>query len=415
MRISQMAKKEITKTKAKLYLRATKKRKGEILDALCETTGWSRDNARRQLRNALKLKVYPAKKQSPRQLKYSLAARQVLENLWAITGQCCGQYLYWQIKEGALERVIRHQALRRGPRNKGNLVKPGDDLLEEIRSMSSATIDRYLAKAKKAMEPLAKSTTKQASYALRNEVPFGKSYTKHDTPGWLSMDTVAHCGDSLRGDHIWTVNSTDTVSGWTETISIKSRASCFVKEGHEALLPRFPFRIHGVNYDGGSEFINRELIDYAQLQHYQMTRSRPYHSNDNAHVEQKNGDVVRRYAFRYRYNGETAMQILNDLWYWVNLRKNYLVPTKKCVKHTKTKSGRTRGVYDAPMSPAKRLLAYDCIDQDTKKGLQRMQDELNDAEVTSNILILQEKLIGLVNDQHLLDHVSQVVEQVMFA
>lgn len=413
MRISLMAKKEITKSKAKEYARASKKRKGEILDAICETTGWSRDNARRQLRQAHKLKIRAARNERKRSFKYSATARQVLVNLWAITGQCCGQYLVWQLKEGALERALKHQSLRVGLRNKGALVQPGDACLAEIKAMSSATIDRYLKDAKRAMQPLAKSTTKQASYALRNEVPFGKSYTTHTTPGWLSTDTVAHCGASLRGDHIWTVNSTDTVSGWTETISIKSRASCFVKAGHEELLPRFPFPILGVNYDGGSEFINREMIDYAALQHYQMTRSRPYHSNDNAHVEQKNADIVRRHAFRYRYNGDNAMSVLNELWYWVNLRKNYLVPTKKCIGHTKTKSGRTRGIYDSPKTPVKRILDYDCVDVDTKKDLQMMLDELSDAEITQNILNCQEQLLSLVLDQDLLDHVAQEVRQVI--
>lgn len=245
-----------------------------------------------------------------------------------------------------------------------------DPVISEIKLMSSATIDRYLANARKLFEPKSKSTTKPASYTLRNEIPFGKSYSKHDSsPGWLSTDTVAHCGDSLKGDHIWSLNCTDTVTGWTETLSIKSRSASNVKAGHEELLPRFPFNIKGINYDGGSEFINREMIDYARLQNYQMTRSRPYHSNDNSHVEQKNFDIIRRNAFRYRYEGEEALAVLYDLWYWVNLRKNFLIPTRKCIGHTKTKSGRTIGIYDEPKTPVDRVLSYDCIDKDTRIDL----------------------------------------------
>ena len=37
------------------------------------------------------------------------------------------------------------------------------------------------------------------------------------------------------------------------------------------------------------------------------TRARPYHSNDNAHIEQKNGDVVRRHVFHYRYDTPTEL------------------------------------------------------------------------------------------------------------
>lgn len=88
-----------------------------------------------------------------------------------------------------------------------------DPEIEEIRQMSSATIDRYLSDFKKSLEPLSKSTTKSVKCSLRNEVPFGKSSAHSDTIGYLSTDTVAHCGESLKGDHLWTLNSTDTASG----------------------------------------------------------------------------------------------------------------------------------------------------------------------------------------------------------
>lgn len=411
-----MAKKEITKSLAFKYQRASKKGKGEIINHLCQTIGWSRDNARRQIKAALKRnKSSKRAKRNTRPYKYSQAARKMLVNIWILSGQSCGQYLFCQIRDGLLERLLYHQELCDGPRNKGNLVTPSHPALLEIKKMSSATLDRYLAAAKKAMQPLSKGTTKPATYALRNEIPFGKSYATHNTPGWLSTDTVAHCGSSLKGDHIWTLNSTDTVTGWTETISLKSRASRFVREGHEEIMPRFPFPILGVNYDGGSEFINREMIDYAKLQQYQMTRSRPYHSNDNAHVEQKNGDIVRRYAFRYRYNGDEALRVLNDLWYWVNLRKNYLIPTKKCIGHGKTKSGRTKGIYDKPLSPVQRLLNCEDVSEEIINNLQKDLLELNDAQITRNILGLQNKLISLAIDQDLMDYVKQEIKQVISA
>lgn len=415
MRISQMAKKEMAKRIAKEYAKASKKRKGELLDAICEMTGWSRDNARRQIRHQIRPRKVKGKQSRKRRTKYSDRAHQVLANVWALSGQCCGLYLHAQIREGVLERLMNHKELRDGEKNLGRLVATYDPVLEELWSMSSATMDRYLKQKRKDLDPLAKSTTKPASYTLRNEIPFGKSYDTRTEPGWLSTDTVAHCGESLRGDHIWTINSTDTLTGWTETLSIKGRASCFVREGHEELLPRFPFPILGINYDSGSEFINREMIDYAHFQDYQMTRSRPYHSNDNAHVEQKNGDIVRRYAFRYRYNGETAMEVLNELWYWVNLRKNYLVPTRKCIGHTKTRSGRTKGIYDSPKSPARRVLEYECVAAEVKEDIRHMLQELNDALVTRKILALQEKLLQFAFNSTMMDYVNHEVQQVISA
>ena len=55
----------------------------------------------------------------------------------------------------------------------------------------------------------------------------------------------------------------------------------------------------GLDTDNGGEFINHALVNWADERDIYFTRSRPYTSNDNAHVEQKNGDVVRRHAFYY--------------------------------------------------------------------------------------------------------------------
>jgi hypothetical protein len=414
-RITLMARKELTKSKAREYDRASKKRKGQILDGLCEDTGWSRDNARRQLKLALHTDGRKKPKRKERGLKYSARSRQILANAWLLSGCVCGLYFVEQVKDGLLERLVKHKALKDGARNTGALVGLDDEALEEVRLMSPATIDRYLTGVKKKLQPLSKSTTKKSKSPLRDEIPFGKSYAQKDRPGYLSTDTVAHCGDTLKGDHLWTLNSTDTLVGWTETITIKNRARVWIKEGHDAILARFPFPIIAINYDGGSEFINYEMVDYAKLHNYQMTRSRPYQSNDNAHVEQKNGDIVRQNAFRFRYNGQCAQDVLNELWHWVNLRKNYLVPTRKCIGHTKTRSGRTRGIYDKPKTPYRRVMEHKAVSREDKDAIQKIYVGLNDALVTKRILELQRQLIGLIDNKDVIELVNEKVKEVQAA
>ena len=61
------------------------------------------------------------------------------------------------------------------------------------------------------------------------------------------------------------------------------------------MLTAFPFEIHGLHADNGSEFINHQvarLLEKLRVEHF--TKSRPRHSNDNALVESKNGTVVRK-------------------------------------------------------------------------------------------------------------------------
>jgi hypothetical protein len=87
-----------------------------------------------------------------------------------------------------------------------------------------------------------------------------------------------------------------------------------VLEAMPLIQARLPFPLTGIDCDNGGEFINHALIGWAADRDLFFTRSRPYRSNDNAHVEQKNGDVVRRHAFHYRYDTATNVKLLNELY-----------------------------------------------------------------------------------------------------
>lgn len=97
--------------------------------------------------------------------------------------------------------------------------------------------------------------------------------------------------------------------------------------------------------------MNWGVIAWADTHEIPVTRGRPYKHNDNAHVEQRNGDWVRRHAFRYRYETKHEMDLLNELWGLVMARKNYLLPCVKAVDWAHTKAGRKKRIYDAPRTP----------------------------------------------------------------
>ena len=64
----------------------------------------------------------------------------------------------------------------------------------------------------------------------------------------------------------------------------------------EGLLLSFPFPILGFHADNGSEYINHRvaaLLDKLRVERF--TKSRARHSNDNALVEGKNANVVRKW------------------------------------------------------------------------------------------------------------------------
>ena len=109
------------------------------------------------------------------------------------------------------------------------------------------------------------------------------------------MDLVAHCGDLAAGSFVHTLTLTDISSGWTECLPLLVRESSLVVEAIDGLRGSLPFRLAGVDVDNGAEFLNDTLLRYCMAQGIEFTRSRPYHKNDQAWIEQKNGSIVRRF------------------------------------------------------------------------------------------------------------------------
>jgi len=99
----------------------------------------------------------------------------------------------------------------------------------------------------------------------------------------------------------------------------------------------------GLDCDNGAEFINHALVAWCAERAIFMTRARAHTCTDNAHVEQKNGDIVRKSAFRYRYDTPEELTLLNELWGYVNLRKNFFLHKEgeRVVDH----EGRTQHPY----------------------------------------------------------------------
>lgn len=87
-----------------------------------------------------------------------------------------------------------------------------------------------------------------------------------------------------------------------------------------------------------------------------------------------------------------------------------MLPTKKCIGHTKTKSGRTRGIYDKPKSPAQRLIDSDVLTDEKRQEIKETLMNADDAYVTRRILLLQQKLILLAQDGTLIKYAEEVLE-----
>ena len=128
------ARREVTKKYAREYAKADKVAKGELLDALVATTGWTRDHARCAIRHAdARMGAARDQQRRPRPLKYSYDSLVVLQEVWRLAGQPLGKYLA-AVMDDTLERLVRFGEL-------GKVAdRVSDPVLAELRAMSAATI-----------------------------------------------------------------------------------------------------------------------------------------------------------------------------------------------------------------------------------------------------------------------------------
>ncbi len=388
---------EVTTRYAKAYARASKKDKGRILDEVIGVTGWSRDNARRRLAAAARqapgagrqVATRPRRKRSS---KYSYDAVKVLQRVWAASGGQCGKYLVASMRI-QLDGLERHGELAFGQDHYSPAVRA------ELLAMSGASIDRYLKGAKAADQVRGRSTTKP-SPLLRSSIQVRRAGDEVEAePGFFEGDTVAHCGPTLKGEFARTLNLTDVHTGWVFTRTVRNNAHVHILGALKAGVQEVPFEVTGLDFDNGSEFLNKAVIAWAADLEIFFTRSRPYKKNDQATIESKNNHLVRKYGFYYRYDTSDERAALNRLWTLVNDRLNYLTPTKKPVNFGTDRNGKRTRVYDKPATPLDRLLAAKVLAPAQAAELVAYRDSLNPAAIGRQIADLQSVLLTLAKDK----------------
>lgn len=336
------------------YAGRGKKGKGRMLDEFCDHHGYERKHAVKLL-NDWSFRGVQREKRSGPEKKYT-PVQSVVEKIWFAAEQLCGKRLI-----AALPHWLPHYE-----RHYGRLLPVQKKLLTEV---SAATLDRMLAQLK-AQAPRGLCGTKPGSL-IRNQIPIAGEQWSENRVGFLEADTVAHCGASLKGNFIWSLIFTDLASAWTEGRAIWNKGSHGVLDATQEVELILPFPILGFDCDNGSEFMNWTLVRYFQdrAQPVRFTRSRPYHKDDNAHVEQKNWMWPRQLLGYNRLENPSLLPAINALYreVWSPLQ-NFFLPSMKLKSKHRDKSRwirkhheaitayeRLQGAYLLPIKQSKRL------------------------------------------------------------
>jgi hypothetical protein len=269
-------------------------------------------------------------------------------------------------------------------RNHGTLSV---ETTHQLRAISAATIDRLLAPTRAKTRPRGLCATKPGRL-LRNQIPIRTHNWDITQPGFMEADTVAHCGNSLAGDFIWSLTLTDIHSGWTECRAMWNNGATGVIQQIKNIQAGLPFALKGFDCDNGSEFLNHHLVRFFsehRPRKIHFTRARPYHKNDNAHVEQKNWSHVRQLLGYDRLDNPVLVERINSLYrdLWC-LLQNHFCPTLKLIEKKRINSKYYK-TYDTPKTPYQRLRDDKHVSEKSKKALQKQHQSLDPFKLRQHI------------------------------
>ena len=379
---SYQARMEYVKEVNPRYHRRSKSEKSRILEEFCRVNRYHRKYAIRLLNGAPPTRKVIRRQRLP---TYSHATIRIAEAIWKFSGFLCGQ----RLKE-AIPIWLPAARKRFG-------ISP--EVEQQLLSISSRQLDNRLKEKKRLWKKQFYSTTRPGSM-LKRMIPIRTSNWDIRKPGFLEIDLVAHCGNSLSGTFVYTLDATDIRTGWTERVAVLGKGQHGILEGVRFIKSVLPFRLKGIDSDNGDEFINYHLLNFCldSRPKIQFTRGRPYKKNDQPHIEQRNRTHVRQVFGWDRYDSELARDAMNDLYAnELRLLQNIFQPSMKLIRKRRVGCKVTR-VYDQSKTPFQRILDSGEGDPEQVRILTQLVASIDPFDLSEQI------------DQKL-DHIFELVAQ----
>jgi hypothetical protein len=341
-----------------------------MLDELCEDYEYERKYAIKLLGGDLP--PSPGRTPPGPERQYQ-GIEPVVRQIWLSAEQPCGKRLV----------PILRQWLPYYERRFGRLGWRQRQLVGQV---SAATLDRLLAPARAEHSGRGRGGTKPGSL-LRSEIPIRTGTWDLTRPGYLEADSVAHCGGSLAGDFIWSLTYTDILSGWTEGGAVWNKGAAGVLAATREVEERLPFALLGFDSDNGGEFLNHHLWSYMRDRKVAVdfTRSRPYHSDDNAHVEQKNWTWARQLLGYGRLEDPELVGAISALYreVWAPWQ-NFFLPCLKLEQKWREGS-HWRKRYEPPRTAYQRLCAPGMLTAKQTRPLRERYESLDPFELKDEL------------------------------
>ena len=359
-------------------------RKARIIDYIMQSAGYK--NRKTVIRLLSSKKMPPGKKKKGRRRIIGRKELQVIKKLWFLMGQPCGKRMEAQLPEWlafyAADEHIEYEKL------------------QWVLRISAATLDRALRSTK--IKQGARKAQQESLSNLKKSIELVDSQRVITEPGHLYADTVSHGGSNASGDYAWTLTLTDDYTLWTGNRAVWNKGQYGVCQAFGHLFRETPFAKRSINTDNGAEFINYHLQGWLKKHHKRtkVTRSRPYHKNDNARAEERNRHKVRELVGKDRFDEQGCVSLLNKVYKYHDLLTNHFYASTRLIsKHREKSSGKYSRKYDKPQTPYQRLLATLNPESKRYKKLVEQHAGLNPIELSRKVEEALRKLYEYIKRQ----------------
>ena len=262
---------------------------------------------------------------------------------------------------------------------------------EQLGTISVSSLRRRLPATECATQRIARRKgPPRQTFAQKQAIPIRRIDWQERRPGHFEVDLVHHCGVSADGQYVHTLQLLDVATGWSECVAVLGRSYLVMQDGFERISNRLPFEIQELHPDNGSEFLNAHLVRYWQDKvQAELSRSRPYHKNDNRFVEENNSSLVRAYVGYVRLDSAAQVKLLNQLYDLLWLYHNFFQPVMR-LSEKQWLEHRIKRIHDDALPPFDRLC---------KTGLlsPAKQLELENLRQATNPMTLRQAIQNLID------------------
>jgi len=276
-------------------------------------------------------------------------------------------------------------------------------LLEKLDQISISTVQRVLARIPRDKPRLPRKGP-QRTRQITQGIPMKRIPWDVQQPGHFEVDLVHHCGPTASGEYVCTLQMIDVATGWSERRAVLGRSYLVMEDAFRYILTQLPFPLLELHPDNGSEFFNHHLLRFFEstVQGITLSRSRPYHKNDNRFVEQKNSSLVRAYLGDDRLDtvAQTIAvnQLYDKMWVYYNLFQPVMRLTEKIVTPTaKGQLAKVNRRHDQARTPFDRLWAAEAISNDRREQLETLRDQTNPRQLRQDIYDQIDYIFSLPN------------------